>query len=434
MNLISVDDDTTSDTTEPVPTPLTTADIAAIIGQLAMASPADDDASRIERIGVLEALKGAAAAAQAHDLVAFADSQVAHQAARGVKARDRGSGIGAQVGLACRASPHRGGRMLSTARALLTDLPNTLAALSRGETSEHRAGLIAKETAVLDGEQRREVDAGLADRLPELGDRRVEAETREWVYRLDPHAVVKRAAKARADRRVTIRPAPETMTHLTGLLPVQDGVAVYAALDAAAKAAAAAGDGRSRGQVMADTLVQRVTGVTAAEHPVELQLIMTDQSLLGGGDEPAQVPGYGPIPAGIARRWILALLDHDDDDDSDEDRDDENDEKGTVDRTVRRRRFEKGRVWLRRLYTSPDGAHLVAMDSNRRSFPRLLRRLIEYRDRICATPYCGAAIRHIDHTIPHRQGGPTSYPNGRGVCAACNHAKEAPGWTAAVTD
>ncbi|MGA8044731.1 MAG: HNH endonuclease, partial [Dermatophilaceae bacterium] len=42
--------------------------------------------------------------------------------------------------------------------------------------------------------------------------------------------------------------------------------------------------------------------------------------------------------------------------------------------------------------------------------------------------------RHIDHTIPHRQGGPTSYPNGRGVCAACNHAKEAPGWTAAVTD
>jgi hypothetical protein len=91
-------------------------------------------------------------------------------------------------------------------------------------------------------------------------------------------------------------------------------------------------------------------------------------------------------------------------------------------------------VWLRRLYTTPDGKHLVAMDSTRRSFPRLLRRLIEYRDRICATPYCGAPIRHIDHTVPHRDGGPTSYTNGRGVCAACNHAKEAPGWTAGVTD
>ncbi|MGA8044993.1 MAG: HNH endonuclease signature motif containing protein, partial [Dermatophilaceae bacterium] len=86
------------------------------------------------------------------------------------------------------------------------------------------------------------------------------------------------------------------------------------------------------------------------------------------------------------------------------------------------------------LYTSPDGRHLVALDSKRRSFPRLLRRLVEYRDRTCATPYCGAAIRHIDHTIPHRQGGPTSYLNGRGVCAACNHAKEAPGWTATLTD
>ncbi|MGA8046939.1 MAG: DUF222 domain-containing protein, partial [Dermatophilaceae bacterium] len=179
----------------------------------------------------------------------------------------------------------------------------------------------------------------------------------------DPHAAVKRAAKARAERRVTIRPAPETMTYLSGLLPVQDGVAVYAALDAAAKAAAASGDGRSRGQVMADTLVARVTGVAGAEHPVELQLIITDRSLVGGGDEPALVPGYGPIPAGTARRWILSLLDDDDQDQPDP--------------QVRARRFEKGRVWLRRLYTSPDGRHLVSLDSTRRSFPRLLRRLVE---------------------------------------------------------
>ena len=74
------------------------------------------------------------------------------------------------------------------------------------------------------------------------------------------------------------------------------------------------------------------------------------------------------------------------------------------------------------------------MESNRRSFPALLRRLIEYRDRTCATPYCGAPIRHIDHITPARDSGPTSYANGRGVCAACNHAKEAPGWHATATD
>ena len=178
---------------------------------------------------------------------------------------------------------------------------------------------------------------------------------------------------------------------------------------------------------MADTLVERVTGLSSAEQPVEVQLIITDRSLFGGGDEPAQVPGYGPIPADLARRWILSLLDSDGDDEA-------GDGRPTGDAAARLRRFDRGRVWLRRLYTGPDGRDLVAMESTRRSFPRLLRRLIEYRDRLCATPYCGAPVRHIDHTVPHRDGGPTGYTNGRGVCAACNHAKEAPGWTASVTD
>ncbi|WP_442860321.1 hypothetical protein [Arthrobacter sp. zg-Y40] len=31
---------------------------------------------------------------------------------------------------------------------------------------------------------------------------------------------------------------------------------------------------------------------------------------------------------------------------------------------------------------------------------------------------------------PHRDGGPTTGDNGQGLCEACNHAKEAPGWSA----
>ena len=430
--------------------PVSAEEIAAFIARLGVGSPAGGDGERVDRIGVLEGLKAAAAAAQARDLVAFADSQVEDQAARGVRARDRGVGIASQVGLACRQSPYRGSRMLATARALLTDLPQTFAALARGETSEYRAGIVAKETAILDPEDRRRVDAEVGPRLPGLGDRRVEAEVRGWACRLDPAAVVKRARKAHSERRVTCRPAPETMTYLSGLLPVCDGVAVYAALDAAAKAAAAAGDPRSRGQVMADTLVARVTGTAAGTHPVEIQLVMTDRALLAGGSEPVQVHGYGPVPAEVARRWILALLDTDDDEtdsgtvaDTDTESPDEarpraRDRRRRRERRDRRdrrdQRHRRGRVWLRRLYTSPDGRHLVAMESSRRSFPTLLRRLIEYRDRVCASPYCGAPIRHIDHIIPAREGGPTSYVNGRGVCANCNHAKEAPGWTATVTD
>ena len=45
-----------------------------------------------------------------------------------------------------------------------------------------------------------------------------------------------RAARAESQRRVTLRPVPDTMTQLTGVLPVREGVAVYAALTRAADA------------------------------------------------------------------------------------------------------------------------------------------------------------------------------------------------------
>src|ERR1700742_3690277 len=90
-------------------------------------------------------------------------------------------------------------------------------------------------------------------------------------------AVVDRAAKAEADRTVTIRPAPDCMTYVTVLLPVAQGVSVYAALK---RSADTTFDDRSRGQVMADTVVERVTGRAAEEpEPVALNLVMSDQTL-----------------------------------------------------------------------------------------------------------------------------------------------------------
>jgi hypothetical protein len=36
----------------------------------------------------------------------------------------------------------------------------------------------------------------------------------------------------------------------------------------------------------------------------------------------------------------------------------------------------------------------------------------------------------MDHVIPHHDGGKTTAANGAGLCEACNHTKETPGWTA----
>ncbi|WP_210270014.1 hypothetical protein, partial [Hyphomicrobium methylovorum] len=85
-------------------------------------------------------------------------------------------------------------------------------------------------------------------------------------------------------------------------------------------------------------------------------------------------------------------------------------------------------------YTRPEGPDLVGMDSRRRTFAGLLRRMLVLRDDVCTTPWCDALIAHADHSDPARNGAPTSFVNGRGTCARCNLVKEAPAWSVSVRD
>lgn len=359
-----------------------------------------NEAYLVERIADLERSKSAAAAAQAR-LTADLDAvRRAREAAEGVSAAKRGRGLAAEIALARHDSPNRGGRHLGFARALVHEMPYTLAALESGALSEWRATLIVRESAYLSVEDRRALDARMcADQstLAGRGDKRIEAHAKAIAYELDPQAVVDRAVRAESERTVTIRPAPDTMTYVTALLPMAQGVSVYAALK---RSADTSFDDRSRGQVMADTLVERVTGQSAeVAVPVAVNLVLTDETLFGGRTTPAHVPGYGPVPAAIACRLAGdAVVD------------------------------EHSKAALRRLYRHPDSGALVAMESRSRLFPKGLAQFIALRDDACRTAYCDAPIRHIDHAVPHRHGGPTAADNGLGACEACNYAKEAPGW------
>ncbi|NWL09693.1 HNH endonuclease, partial [Paenarthrobacter nitroguajacolicus] len=123
------------------------------------------------------------------------------------------------------------------------------------------------------------------------GDKAIVAAAKAAAYRRDPRSVVGRASRAAAERMVSLRPAPDTMTYLTALLPVAQGVAVYAALCQAADSARSSGDAgsgvvRTRGQVMADTLVERVTGTPGGISGINLDLVMTDRTLFQGDSEP----------------------------------------------------------------------------------------------------------------------------------------------------
>ena len=94
----------------------------------------------------------------------------------------------------------------------------------------------------------------------------------------------------------------------------------------------AAGDERSR-----DQIVERITGQTqAADVNAELQIVMDLDALLDANYyKPAELAGFGPLPADLARD-ILAT--------------------------------SKGRLWWRRLYASPVGGPLAGGDPRRRRF------------------------------------------------------------------
>ncbi|MGD9618605.1 MAG: DUF222 domain-containing protein [Mycolicibacterium sp.] len=369
----------------------------------------DSDAGEAElraRVERLERLKSAAAAAQARVTALWAAKRRAAEQAAGVPAATRGRGLSSEVALARRDAPARGNQHLGFAKALVHEMPHTLAALECGALSEWRATLIVKESACLAVEHRRELDAELCadiSRLNGWGNARVQAEAKKIAVRLDVEAVLDRTSMATDDRRVWIRPAPDTMTYVTALLPVAQGVAVYAALK---RASDTTFDGRNRGQIMADTLVNRVTG-RPADQPVSvaLNLVMADTTLAGDDDAPAWLDGYGPIPAGFARKLTGdAVADN------------------------------AAKATLRRLYRHPESGQLIAMESRSRKFPKPLAHFIGIRDQTCRTPYCDAPIRHRDHAVPKRQDGPTSALNGLGECEACNYAKEAPGWSVTTTD
>src|SRR6476659_3579131 len=290
---------------DPAPAPAgTVAELARILAVL----PAPDSAAAlIDEIRDLEDLKSAMAARQARHAVAFDLLQRRAQAAAGVPAEKLGTGVGAQIALARLESPARGGRLLGLAKALVTEMPHTLTALQTGQLNEWRATLLLRETARLTAADRAAVDAELAadtGTFAGTGDRSLTAAARAAAYRRDPRSVTERAAHAATERHVSLRPAPDTMCHLTALLPVTAGVAVYKALSGHADTLRAAGDPRGRGQLMADALVERATGTPGGISGVEIELVMTDRTLFQADAEPARLPGYGTVSAGWARTLI----------------------------------------------------------------------------------------------------------------------------------
>lgn len=250
------------------------------------------------------------------------------------------------------------------------------------------------------------------------GVRAVANRARARAYAADPVGFTERGKTERRSRRVSIRPAPDTMAWLSAYLAVEQGAACWAALRRAADAAKAAGDRRTRDQIMADTLVERLTGQGSADAvPLEVRvademeddpgtraartkpvgLLVPRTTLAGGADRPGWLPGHGPVPAPLLRSLIAAA------------------------KAAGRVRFVSSR-------SDPE------QSSRGRVFRGRLRQHVEDRDQDCRDPFCGGPARRIDHIVPWAAGGATSYANGRAVCERGNYCRELPGWSVRLVD
>lgn len=368
------------------------------------------------RIHKLERLASTIAAVQSREAVSLHNFRRREDLANGLPKKQRGVYAGDEIALAKRVSPATGRKFLSRSRTLCQDLPRTFAALSEGAIPESRAQIVAEGTAKLSRRERKIVDKELEGRLTWTGNRRVAREVRGLVQQITADSAAECAAAAAEQRHVSLQCLDDGMARISAVVPMVQAVAVFDGLREAALSRAAAsrnadeardegspsaagdlvGTRRTQRQLMADVLVERLTGQSSAGNvPTQVHIVMEAESLFTDGRVPAWLPEHGPLPARTAREFLSA---------------------------------SEADSFLRRIFTAPESGQLVSMDRRGRKFSGLLRRMLVFRDDVCRTPWCDAPIRHADHVRPVAEGGETDWSNASGLCAACNYAKEHEGW------
>lgn len=451
--------------------------LESTLAALSSAAPASTPEGSIDRIAALEALISAAGGLRVAEEVAFADGQRAAHLAAKVRSRDVGRGTAEQIGFARRISPNSAARQLGFAQALVARLPQTYQELRAGRISEIQARTAVTRSSHLSETDAALVDAAIAPRLSGWSPSATEKAVDHIAYFLDPRGSVDRKASAEQDRRAWVRPAPDSMAIVSALLPMAQGVGVFAGLRSAALAVHGTGesDGRGIGQLMADLLVERCTGqATAAAVPIEVRVTIPADSVLGDSEVPGWVDSYGPVPAAVVRELVGCgggLHDgraaspaddahHDgrtgpapgdrpldsrtgptaggaphDDPPHDEPPRGSGPHHGRAAPSAddgstampRSSAAEKwcctgipdARVRIRRLFTEPVDGSVVDVDARSRLFPESMRRHIMIRDRQCRQPYCDAPIRDVDHVTPYARAGRPRWSTARDcACAA----------------
>jgi hypothetical protein len=146
-------------------------------------------------------------------------------------------------------------------------------------------------------------------------------------------------------------------------------------------------------EICGDLLARIATDYQPHRRPVSINITMDLPTALGLAENPAQLAGYGPIPASVARA------------------------------------LSSDAKW-RRFVTDPISGNLL--DYGRETYlpPQQLVDFLTARDRTCRFPSCSqpARVTDIDHAQPWEEGGRTSAANLGLLCRRHHRMKTHDGW------
>ncbi|MFD9958916.1 DUF222 domain-containing protein [Amycolatopsis sp. NPDC058986] len=334
------------------------------------------------------------------------EKEISRVRARQMRALDRYSrcvgsrrSATAELALVASMTSYQAEKKLALAEALVRRLPCTLAAMERGEIDELKAAKIAEPTSVLSDELARRVDEIIVQRVAGKNSSTLRRAVNWVVMSVDPEGYAGRSKARRRTRQIRLHHDDETMSTLTAKLPGEQAGAIYASVDRAArKARRLPGETRTTEQLRADVFADRLLAARHGDAGVraDIHVYVDLLTLAGLNKKPAELAGYGPIPAWLARQIAT----------------------------------DPNSTWTR-LITDPDTGQLLSVGRRKYRPPANLDGFIRVRDRECGTPGCHrpAQFADIDHVDDwHAKNGETSVDNLGGRCGFHHKVKDEPGW------
>jgi hypothetical protein len=304
--------------------------------------------------------------------------------------------------------------------ALVERLPAVWAVLRAGSIDLYKARVLLEGTGAVPESLARRIVAGILPEAPSLTTGQLAYRLRRLVLEADPAAAKNNYERAVGERKVVRGVNPDGTGYLSGCnLPVEQAAAADERLDALARAAKQAGDDRPMDLIRADIYLSLLTGTYTGPTPIHrrgvVELTVDLATLMGLADHTAELAGWGPVIADIARQIARAR---------------EGDGDGEMIWRFSVTDPFTGALLHHGTTRAPAESGGRRKDPRRRPTPRQ-RALVIARDRTCRGPGCRVPAHRteLDHRLDHAKGGPTQVWNLDAKCGACHDLKHS-GWTA----